>query len=138
MQATCACKECACCWPRTDSIISNSSNSSCVRPAPNVEIAENGRIAVEKASGGAFDVILMDINMPVMDGYEATRLFAKPGYDRPILALTANAMPEDSTRCRDAGCDDYLSKPIDRPRMLQMIDHYARQELAAVRDAEAP
>ncbi|MGD0656067.1 MAG: CHASE domain-containing protein [Thermoguttaceae bacterium] len=84
-------------------------------------IAENGRIALDKAESEFFDVILMDLNMPEIDGYEATRLLRSRGYDRPILALTANVMSEDKQRCLAAGCNDHLSKPIDRAQMIRIV-----------------
>ena len=86
-----------------------------------VEAVENGRLAVARAEAVSFDVILMDINMPEMDGYEATRTLRDRHYDRPILALTANAMSGDSDRCLAAGCNAYLTKPIDRAQLIQAI-----------------
>jgi len=90
-----------------------------------VVFAENGRIAVHKAESEFFDVILMDLNMPEMDGYEATRLLRSRGYDRPILALTANVMSDDKERCLAAGCNDHLGKPIDRMQMIRTIAWHA-------------
>jgi PAS domain S-box-containing protein len=95
-----------------------------------VEIAENGRIAVDKAAGGQFDVILMDMNMPEMDGYQATRTLRDRGYERPILALTASAMQGDAKRSLAAGCDDHLTKPIDRARLIRAIARYAGRDSA--------
>ncbi len=95
------------------------------RAGAKVAIAENGRIAVEKALNESFDVILMDLNMPDMDGYEATRLLRSRGYDRPILALTANVMSDDRERCLAAGCNDHLGKPIDNMQMLRTIAWHA-------------
>jgi PAS domain S-box-containing protein len=89
-----------------------------------VETAENGRVAVTKAEAMPFDLILMDMNMPEMDGYEATRLLRNQGYDKPILALTANAMAGDAELCQQAGCNEYLSKPINRGLMLRTIAVY--------------
>jgi PAS domain S-box-containing protein len=90
-----------------------------------VEIAENGCVAVHKAESEPFDVILMDINMPEMDGYQATETLRERGYRGPILALTANAMSGDDQRCLAAGCNDYLTKPIDRARLIRTVAQYA-------------
>ncbi|HEX5112700.1 MAG TPA: ATP-binding protein [Saprospiraceae bacterium] len=79
------------------------------------ETAENGLVAVEKLKGNTFDVVLMDVQMPVMDGYEATkaiRMMAPPLRDIPIVALTANATKADVEKCLAAGMNDYLPKPF--------------------------
>jgi len=80
-----------------------------------VSIAENGRQALDILDRGLFDVVLMDIQMPVMDGYEATRCIrANPAFSSlPIIAMTAHAMSSDRDRCIAAGMNDYVSKPID-------------------------
>jgi CheY-like chemotaxis protein/HPt (histidine-containing phosphotransfer) domain-containing protein len=90
-----------------------------------VEVVENGRLAIERAQTGTFDVVLMDMNMPEMDGYEATRRLRDRGYAHPILALTANAMSGDCERCLSVGCDAHLAKPIDRKQLLETVTQYA-------------
>ena len=96
-----------------------------------VVVAENGQIAVELAmnasvEGKPFDVILMDMQMPVMDGYQATRQLRMNGYEHPVVALTAHAMHGDRTHCMEAGCDDYTSKPIQRRQLLELIARLAK------------
>jgi PAS domain S-box-containing protein len=89
-----------------------------------VTIAEDGNEAVQKTLTGAFDMILMDIQMPNMNGYEATKALREKGVKTPIVALTANAMKGDDKKCIDAGCDDYLSKPLDRRELIEKIHRY--------------
>ncbi len=96
------------------------------RAGAEVVTAENGRIGLETAlaarsEGQPFDLILMDMQMPVMDGYEATQRLREQGYDGQIIALTANAMSGDALKCAAAGCDHYLSKPINREVLIREI-----------------
>lgn len=89
------------------------------------DIAENGLVALEKIRQKNYDLVLMDVKMPVMDGYEATRAIRKMpgGIGRvPILALTANAIPEQLEKCRAAGMDDCITKPIDSEELLLKIE----------------
>ena len=90
------------------------------------DVAENGQIAVEMASRTAYDLILMDVHMPVMDGLEASRLIlAQPGRSTAVIvAMTANAYAEDRSACLDAGMVDYLSKPVDLPALHAILLHW--------------
>ncbi len=94
-----------------------------------VSQAENGAVGVDHAlaayeAGEAFDLILMDMQMPVMDGYEACRRLRESGYELPIIALTAHAMAGDRQRCLDAGCTDFATKPIDRRHLVKLVLRY--------------
>jgi PAS domain S-box-containing protein len=94
----------------------------------------NGIEAVEAIKKGSFDLVLMDCQMPEMDGYEATSLIRKweetTGNHIPIVALTAHAMLEDEKKCLDAGMDAYLSKPIKRDRLVQVLKRWLSQKAA--------
>jgi PAS domain S-box-containing protein len=89
-----------------------------------VTIAEDGNQALQKVLTKTFDLILMDMQMPHMNGYDATKELRKKGFTTPIVALTANAMKGDDKKCLEVGCDEYLSKPIDRRELLEVIGKY--------------
>jgi len=105
-----------------------------------ITVAGNGQIAVDfaltaRAEGEPYDVILMDMQMPVMDGYDATKILRANGYSGPIVALTAHLMSHDQQKCLDAGCDDYTNKPIDRKRLISLVSQYgSEQELHQTAD----
>ena len=88
-----------------------------------VETVENGQEAVDRILGGGspLDLVLLDMQMPVMDGWEAARRLRNAGSEIPILALTANAMPGDRDACLEAGCDEYLAKPVRRQALEEAI-----------------
>jgi len=94
------------------------------RAGATVDVASNGAIGVEKAlasrkSGRCYDVILMDMQMPILDGYSAARKLRSEGWTGPIVAVTAHALAGDRDRCIEAGCDDYLAKPVERERLVR-------------------
>jgi len=98
-----------------------------------VEVAEDGRLAREmaeksRAEGRAYDLILMDIQMPTMNGYEVTRWLRQHGWQGPIVALTAHARAGDRERCLAAGCDDYLAKPVTARGLRGVLARYLGQE----------
>ena len=97
-----------------------------------VTVAENGQIAVEQAMrakslGKPYGLILMDMQMPVLDGYGATARLREQGYTGPIVALTAHAMVGDREKCIRAGCDDFATKPINRAVLIATIKEYLEQ-----------
>jgi CheY-like chemotaxis protein len=98
-----------------------------------VDVAQDGRVACQKAlqsaaEGSPYHLILMDIQMPEVDGYEATRQLRAKGWCGPIIALTAHAMAGDRLKCLEVGCDGYLSKPIEKRSFLATVAQYLAEE----------
>ena len=95
-----------------------------------IDEAENGLVAYEKVitAHPPYDLVLMDMQMPVMSGYEATEKIRQVGHTLPIIALTANVMKEDCDRSIKAGCDDYAAKPIDKEDLFKKMYHYLNRE----------
>jgi CheY-like chemotaxis protein len=89
-----------------------------------VEIAVDGAEGVEKAKAALPDLILMDMSLPVMDGWEATRILKADGATRsvPVVALTAHAMSTDREKALEAGCDAYETKPVELPRLIETME----------------
>ena len=96
-------------------------------------IVSNGHQAVERVLSEAFDLILMDMQMPVMGGEEATRLIRHAGISTPIIAVTANVMTEDADRYRQAGCQAVLAKPVAQAEFLALLQRYGQPTAAAVK-----
>jgi len=101
-----------------------------VKAGATVKIVADGQQAVDEAlasldAGRPYDVILMDMQMPELDGYGATSKLRFMKYDRPIVALTAHAMAGDRERCERAGCDEYLTKPVDRAQLVAVVARFA-------------
>jgi signal transduction histidine kinase/CheY-like chemotaxis protein/HPt (histidine-containing phosphotransfer) domain-containing protein len=100
-----------------------------VKAGATVKVVGDGRLAVDEAmaaaaDGNPYDVVLMDMQMPVLDGYSATSKLRLMGYKRPIVALTAHAMVGDRERCESAGCDDYLTKPVNRAQLTATVARF--------------
>ncbi len=96
-----------------------------------LELAPNGQVACEKAMAAAargkpFDLILMDVQMPVMDGFTAMLELRGKGYRGPIIALTANAMDRDRNKCLNAGCNEFVTKPIQMEKLFKSIGRYLK------------
>jgi two-component system sensor histidine kinase RpfC len=111
------------------------------RAGHEVRLADNGELALDALTERAFDLVLMDVNMPVLDGIECTKLyrFASIGKKRvPIVALTADATPEARARCEEAGMDACLHKPIEPDRLIAVIDEIVGGSGGLASDASEP
>lgn len=102
-----------------------------------IEMAQNGREAVIRARARPYDLILLDMQMPEVDGYAAAHELRQAGYQQPIIALTAHAMPEDRVRCLRAGCTDYLAKPVTVANLYAMLTRYV-QPVSQIESATIP
>jgi len=90
----------------------------------NLLIAKDGQQGVASVEQNGPDLVLMDISLPVMDGYEATRVIRKKNRDLPIIGLSAHAMQGDADKAKSAGCTDYLTKPVDEDLLFKMLKQY--------------
>ena len=89
-------------------------------------VAKDGLEGVSKAQQYNPDLILMDISLPIMDGYEATRRIRATLTSTPIIGLSAHAMSGDAEKAKEAGCNDYLTKPVNEHLLLQKLNQYLR------------
>ena len=92
-----------------------------------IEIANNGREGIEKAVRNNFDIVLMDISMPELDGFEATHKLRARGYKKPIIAMSAHAMKEEKERAIKTGFDDYITKPMNKSQLIDKVNFYGRK-----------
>ncbi|MGD8568095.1 MAG: ATP-binding protein [Gammaproteobacteria bacterium] len=97
-----------------------------IKAGATVEVVDNGLMAVQKALTSSYDLILMDVQMPIMDGLTATKKLRGEGYTKPIVNITANALKEDRDKCMDAGADDYLTKPVDVRQFYKVLKTYLK------------
>jgi len=104
-----------------------------------VTLVNNGREAVEKVQSISFDAVFMDIQMPIMNGYEATRVIRKNAQNSelPIIAMTANAMQGEREKCLEAGMEDHLAKPVNPPDLFNMLIKYVKKPLEVNQEAES-
>jgi signal transduction histidine kinase/DNA-binding NarL/FixJ family response regulator len=108
------------------------------RAGATVTMAEHGLSAVEQATATNFDAILMDMQMPIMDGYTATRELRTRGNKTTVIALTAHAMAGEEAKCRAAGCDGYLTKPVNRDELIDALSRIGDSLDVSSRQVEAP
>lgn len=99
-----------------------------IRRGYEVVMAEDGSKGVELANSESPDLILMDLSLPVMDGWEATRTLKANDSTKviPVIALTAHAMKSDEDKAKEAGCDDFDTKPVDLNRLIEKMDRYLK------------
>jgi CheY-like chemotaxis protein len=112
------------------------------RAGASVTVVPDGELGVDQilsaaSAGNAFDVVLMDIHMPVLDGLNATRRVRDAGYRGAIVAFTSLSCQWELSRCLEAGCDDVLRKPVERREFLSIVAHFARRVRAEVPIDEA-
>ncbi|MBF0449486.1 MAG: response regulator [Candidatus Magnetomorum sp.] len=91
----------------------------------NADKANNGKEALDKIASSAYDIIIMDMLMPGLDGFETTRQIRKMGLQTPVIAHTSMSMKKDRRRCMEAGCDEFLPKPIDTKKLMALVNKYA-------------
>lgn len=96
------------------------------------DVADNGEQGVDRALRDDYDVLLVDLQMPIMDGYETIRTLRSRGYQRPVIALTAHALKEERIKCLESGFDDHLIKPVDRMRLFERLARYKKRAATAL------
>ena len=89
-----------------------------------VEMAAGGLEGIELAKNQKFDVVLMDIQMPIMDGFQTTKKLREMGFDKPIFAVTAHVMTEEHEKCIQAGCNTVVKKPITQNELFKKLSAY--------------
>ncbi len=99
-------------------------------------LAKNGREALDLIAENSFDLVLMDIHMPVMNGYDATQAIRQSGNQIPIIALTASALPEEQKKCIEIGCDEFLTKPVNLKKLQAALDKYITADTVATDESE--